>query len=205
VNLGNFRVRPIVYQSHWLASVIAFAAGVWLVTRPQERFALTRPAVRWSLRGLVVIAVAQSAFTFTAVATSNATPGVVAVFPWFMRAVELASIPFPYLFFLHLRTLAQRLPNRSLARHCKFLGPASSLGLLVFVGLGEAARVWLWNNPARFQAFRLPVLVPLLTAGGVLIVLCVWSMITLVRFGYGVIRARRSTNARGGANRPLPV
>jgi hypothetical protein len=171
---------------------VAFAAGVWLITRPHLPAAPSSPLVRSTLRAIAAAAVAQSAFTFTAFATGNLTPRVTNAFGVLMTIVEVLSIPFPLLFFVHLRPLAQRLPNHSLARHCAILGPAASLALMAYIGIGQAARLSLWTDPSRFQAWRLPVLVPLLTAGGALVLLYGWSMITLLRFLIGVVSTLRS-------------
>lgn len=188
----------MVYQSHWLLSAASFAAGVWLITRPHPPFTTSPPALRWILRALSCVAVARSLGTFTAVETGNMTGRTLAAIGFAYHLVRWLAVPFPYLFFLHLRPLAQRLPNPSLARHCAIIGPATSAALLVFVGVGHVARLWLWTDYVRFQAWRLPVLVPLITAGVALVVLSLWATITLLRFCFGVLKARTAARAAAG-------
>jgi hypothetical protein len=108
---------------------LAFAAGLWLLTRPQPRHARRHRAWRWALRLLALVPVAQTISVYLLMAGRA---------PAFLRNHQdwaiLGLVPMPALLFLHLRRLALRVPSRSLAEHCAIV---AALGTACFAGAGS--------------------------------------------------------------------
>ena len=93
-----------------------FAAGAWLLTRPQRGFAAAGPALRWAIRASAVILVASIGLTYLVVTTRWR------YWPMLNTAAVLCVLPLPTLLMLYLGRLARRVPNMRLAWQCRAAG-----------------------------------------------------------------------------------
>jgi len=153
---------------------LAFAAGLWLLTRPQPRHAGTHRAWRWALRLLALIPLMQTISAYLLMA-GRALP--------FLRNHQdyamLGLVPMPALLFLHLRRLAPRAPSRSLAEHCAIV---AALGTACFAGAGSGYFV------------RLPTGLDFALGVGVFLTL-LWAGFVMAWFVIAFHRAHRASVA----------
>jgi hypothetical protein len=94
----------------------------------------------------------------------------------------LALIPFPALLFFHLRRLARRVLNPSLAEHCAIVGVGGSLSLAV----GMAG-----------MFVRIPTALEFAAAVGTMLFF-LWTLYLMVRFAIAFHRAHRASAAAWG-------
>ena len=121
-------LRGVLTYSKWVDVVAATAfvggatAGVWLLTRPQRKFAPSGAALRWGLRVLALLALGDVATLYWVVYTGNYR-----LPPFQQWVMPSAAVVFPALLFLHLRRLARRVLDPRLAEHCAIIGIGTSL------------------------------------------------------------------------------
>jgi hypothetical protein len=94
----------------------------------------------------------------------------------------IGVVPFPALLFLHLRGLARRALDPSLAEHCTIVGVGGSLSLAVALS---------------GMFVRMPAMIELLSGVHVLLVF-LWSLYLMIRFTIAFARARRQSVAAWG-------
>jgi hypothetical protein len=115
---------------------LLYAAGVWLLARPQPRFGVSGPTWRWALRISALSPLLHSAATYYVYVVWSRppfrAPPLVRVAP---EAATLLLIPLPALLFLHLRRLALRLPDRRLAERCAVVGVGGTACIAVGVSM----------------------------------------------------------------------
>jgi hypothetical protein len=90
-----------------------FAAGAWLLTRPQRGFPVAGPALRWAIRVCAVVLVAHSGLTYLVVTTRWRYS------PMLVTAAAACVAPLPTLVLLYLRRLALRVPSPRVAWQCR--------------------------------------------------------------------------------------
>jgi hypothetical protein len=156
---------------------VVFAAGIWLLTRPQPRRAGTHWAWRWALRLVALVPLSQTTLVYLVMAGRAS---------WFWRNHQdqamLGLVPLPALLFLHLRRLALRVPSASLAEHCAIV---AALGSVCFVGAGTG--FFVYTSQGVNFAFGV---------GGFLTVL--WGLFVMVWFAIAFHRAHRASVASWG-------
>jgi hypothetical protein len=153
---------------------VVFAAGVWLLTRPQPRRAGTHRIWRSALRLAALVPLLQTGSVYLLMA------GRVSRFwvdhrDWAM----LGFLPFPALLFLHLRRLALRVPAARLAEHCAIV---AALGTVSF--LGAASGFFVYTSQAVNFAFGVATFLTIL-----------WAALVVVWFAIVVHRAHRTSVA----------
>ena len=189
------RINPYRSQSTWLDPqvLVAFAVpasflavGLWLLTRPEGRPVADAAGrrLRLILRAFGFIPLLMVA-GFGWARWSNAT--------WLGGLPENAPLqalaalaPLPALTFLHLRRLARRALNPSLAEHCLIVGTAASLGLLAPLLLPlftDRTYPWIRSDPYLMVAFGI-------VAAALLLFL--WAGLALLRFAVAFARAGRA-------------
>jgi hypothetical protein len=152
----------------------AFAAGVWLLSRPQPRFGASGPAWRWSLRAAALSPLLQTAFGYYVYVVWGRVRGP--------DAVMWTLVPLPLLLLLHLRRLALGALNRSLSEHCAIVGVGGSVCLAVLMTM-------MFRRP--------PAIVEVLASAGVML-FYVWGVSLLLRFAMAFGRAHRASLAAWG-------
>ena len=156
---------------------LAFAAGVWLLTRPQRRFGPRHAALLWALRLVSLVPLAETAVIYCIIAGSlrarYGLPGV----------VMLGFLPLPALLFLHLRGLARRVLDPRLAEHCVIVGTGATLSFAVL---------------ASGLFVRLPITAELVAGVGAMLFVF-WGLFLMLRFAIAFARARRESIAVWGA------
>jgi hypothetical protein len=170
------------YNSVYTLLWAVFLAGVWLLTRPQQRFNPSGAALRWSLRVMSAGTLASSVLTHVALYVSLLT-GSSGLYRY-TYFVWLIAAPVPLLLFLHLRGLALRVLNPSLAEHCAIVG----VGASAFFCLVQATMYRSW----------IPVVFELAAPIG-LVLFYLWSLYLLVRFSIAFHRAWKASVAAWGA------
>lgn len=161
------------YVSMQVSLALVFAAGVWLLTRPQPRFGPSGPAWRWSLRVVSLGPMILPGAEYLAIQAGIRGPVHIA-----LLAVALFALSaIPVLLLIHLRRLALRVLDRSLAEHCAIVGFAGSASFALSGSL---------------LFFRLRPVIELVAATGV--ILCyLWTLYLLIRFTIAFARAQRAS------------
>jgi hypothetical protein len=155
---------------------LVFAAGAWLLTRPQRRFTSSPPAARWALRGVSFVPFVQTVVSYAFAAGWIGGPREL------RDGVLLGFVPLPALMFYHLRGLALRVLDPALVEHCTIVGVGGSLSLAT----------------AGHEMFnRIPIVVRLSSMVGVFLFL-LWALFLVVRFTVFFERARRASVAVWG-------
>lgn len=179
---GRLPARSLeMYVAPQAALCVAFAAGVWLLTRSQPRFGPSRPALRWTLRVVSLVPLLQNVVLYGLLSgrlTPNSLPGSNA------DIAMLGLVPMPALMFLHLRGLALRVLNPSLAEHCAIVGVSGSLSFAV-----SASGMFVRLSP-----------VVEVTAAACVMVMLMWSLLLLTRFTFAFGRAHRASVAAWGVD-----
>jgi hypothetical protein len=181
-HLSRYVTFPRV-GSHYLAPAafsLLFAAGAWLITAPQPHvFQARRGGWRWALRAvsLAPLAMVIDSYLVTSGRRVNYSAN-----PQLFGFVGL--IPFPALLFFHLRRLANRVLNPSLAEHCAIVGVGGSASLAVGM-----AGVFV----------RTPFVVQFAANVGTMLFF-LWTLYLMVRFAIAFHRAHAASVAawRGG-------
>jgi hypothetical protein len=163
-------------EVHYLAPVafaLMFAAGVWLITAPQPHvFQARRWAWRWALRAAslspLVMVVCYYLATSGRWANHSANPHL---------AGFVGLVPFPALLFFHLRRLARRVLNPSLAEHCAIVGVGGSVSLAA--GLSGLLG-------------RVPFAVVVAASVGIMLFF-LWTLFLMVRFTIAFGKAWRAS------------
>jgi hypothetical protein len=157
---------------------LMFAAGVWLVTAPQPHvFQARRRAWRWALRAVSLAPLVMVGYGYL-ITSGRWVPSSANSGDWPL----LALIPFPALLCFHLRRLARRVLNPSLAEHCAIVGVGGSLSL-------AAGMAGLF--------VRIPAAVELVAAVGTMLFF-LWTLYLMVRFAIAFHRAHRASVAAWG-------
>jgi len=153
---------------------VVFAAGIWLLTRPQPHRAVTHWTWRWALR---LLALAPLADTVTVYLRMDVRRSVL----WRDQPdwAMLGLVPMPALLFLHLRRLALRVPAARLAQHCAVV---ATLGSACFAGAGLSVFVRMRTDVEL--AFGVGCVLTLL-----------WAAFVMAWFAVVVHRARRASVA----------
>jgi hypothetical protein len=163
-------------EGYYLAPVafaLMFAAGVWLVTARQPHvFQARRRGGRWALRA---VSLAPLAMVVDGYLVASGRRVTYSANPHLFGFVAL--VPFPALLFFHLRRLALRVLNPSLAEHCAIVGVGGSLILAVGVS-GTLARIPFALAAVGQVGFALFLL---------------WTPYLMARFAFAFHRARRAS------------
>jgi hypothetical protein len=170
------------YTSFYTLFSALFLSGAWLLTRPQARFGPSGPALRWSLRLVSAAPLVSSVLTHVALYLSlrMGSSGLFRV----AQLVWIIVTPLPLLLFLHLRGLALRVLNPSLAEHCAIVGVATSAFFCL-------AQVMVYGGVTP------PLLELAATVGMILFYL--WALYLLVRFSIAFHRAWKASVTAWGA------
>ena len=155
-----------------------FAAGAWLVTRPQRGFAAAGPAWRWTIRACAVVLVAHTGLTYMVITTRWRYS------PMLVTAAAACVVPLPTLLMLYLGRLAVRLPGARLAWQCR----AAAWGAAAAIALGIADE--LLNLPPAYGGE-----IAAAVLGGASFLL---SIYLLVRLAFAFRRAYRASVATWG-------
>ena len=159
-----------------VALSLAFVAGVWLLTARQPHVRRSNATWRWALRAASLSPLATEFVDYARLS------GV-----WRMSVLEpdlvlVTLAAFPALLCFHLRRLARRVLNPSLAEHCAIVGVGGTASLAAgFSGIFV-------RTPMAFQ-FAAMVGVALFT---------LWLLYLMARFAIAFHRAHRASAAAWG-------
>ena len=178
VPLVSFQLVVIVFSLLRAAEAAVLAAGVWLLTRPLGPFAPPAPVTRWPARAVALVLFAQEVAAFIPVGwVLRLRMPSYTVYFWLLLGVLLA---------LHLRRLAQRLPNPRLGK----LSAATAAGFAaagIVAGVDEALDL---TPRAGLE----------ITAASLGFVAYLLMLYVLLRTAAGLWRARRESVAAWGGN-----
>ena len=178
---SRLALPTVVHEALLLALALAFAAGAWLITRPQPRFDTSPPGQRWLIRAIAALLLGQ----IVLLDLGNLGGSIP-----LLRAAWLFGftfVPFPTLLMLHLRRLALRVLDPRLAEHCAIIGYGASAALLV-----QTASVFVPESVYRGPRGRWFGYAEVFVAAvGLLCVL--WSVLTLLRFALAFGKAWRAS------------
>jgi hypothetical protein len=182
---GTYFSRYVAFQwaeGYFIAPAafaLMFAVGVWLITARQPHvFQARRWAWRWALRAVSLTPLATEVYVY--LVTLGRVPGLANPPP------VLALIPFPALLFFHLRGLARRVLNPSLAEHCAIVGVGGSLSLAVLM-----AEMFV-RIPRAIESVGV-----LVGAVGTMLFFA-WTLYLMARFAIAFHRAHRASAAAWG-------
>jgi hypothetical protein len=176
--LVSFQTVVIVFALLRAAEAAVLAAGVWLLTRPLGPFAPPAPAAWWAARAVALVLVAQEIAAFVPIGwVLRARMPFYTVYFWLVLGILLA---------LHLRRLAQRLPNVRLGKLCAATAAgfaAAGVVAVVDEALGLTPRAGLE-----------------ITAAALGFVAYLGMLYVLLRTGAALWRARRESVAAWGGS-----